>query len=120
FYLTGRSVRENVAFGLPPDQIDDERVWRALEQAAAADFVRALPHGLDTGLREAASNLSGGQRQRIAIARALYKEPDVLFFDEATAALDNITERDIARSIQSLSGERTVICVAHRLSTIRW
>lgn len=120
FYLTGRSVRENVAFGRPADQIDDERVWRALEQAAAADFVRALPRGLDTELREAASSLSGGQRQRIAIARALYKEPDVLFFDEATAALDNITERDIARSIQSLSGERTVICVAHRLSTIRW
>jgi ABC-type bacteriocin/lantibiotic exporter with double-glycine peptidase domain len=118
-YIAGRSVRENVAFGCPPEQIDDDKVWRALELASAADFVRALPGGLRTDLREAGSILSGGQRQRIVIARALYKDPDVLFFDEATAALDNVTEQEITNAITRLSGEKTVICVAHRLSTIR-
>ncbi len=118
-YIAGRNVRENVAFGLAPQEIDDEKVWRALELASAAEFVRALPEGLDTNLREGGSILSGGQRQRIVIARALYKDPDVLFFDEATAALDNTTEREITEAITRLSGQKTVICVAHRLSTIR-
>lgn len=118
-YLTGRSVRENVAFGRPVSEIDDAKVWRALELASAADFVRNLPEGLDTVLRESGARLSGGQAQRIVIARALYKEPEILFFDEATAALDNLTEREISAAIRSLSGEKTVICVAHRLSTIR-
>ncbi len=119
-YLASGTVRENVAFGRAANEIDDEKVWRALELAAAADFVRSLPKGIHTKLKEAGSSLSGGQRQRIIIARALYKEPEVIFFDEATAALDNVTEREIAKSIQGLSGDKTVICVAHRLSTIRW
>lgn len=118
-YLTGGTVRENVVFGRPSREIDDERVWEALRLAAADDFVRELPQGIYTKLREAGASLSGGQRQRIIIARALYKDPDVLFFDEATAALDNVTEREITSAIQRLSGEKTVVCVAHRLSTIR-
>jgi ATP-binding cassette subfamily C protein len=117
--ILARPVRENVGFGLAPEQIDDEKVWRALELASAADFVRALPDGINTNLRESGSMLSGGQKQRIAIARALYKDPDILFFDEATAALDNVTEREITNAITRLSGEKTIICVAHRLSTIR-
>lgn len=118
-YLTGGTVRENVVFGRPSEEIDDERVWEALRLAAADEFVRELPQGIYTKLREAGASLSGGQRQRIVIARALYKDPDILFFDEATAALDNVTEREITAAIQRLSGQKTIICVAHRLSTIR-
>ncbi len=118
-YIARRSVRENVTFGAAAGPIDDERVWRALELARAADFVRELPDGLDTDLREGGSLLSGGQRQRIVIARALYKDPEILFFDEATAALDNITESEITGAIVGLSRHKTVVCVAHRLSTIR-
>ncbi len=118
-YVAARSVRENVAFGYPPEKIDDAKVWRALDLAAAAEFVRALPEGLDTNLQEGGSVLSGGQKQRIVIARALYNDPDILFFDEATAALDNVTEREITAAITRLSGHKTIICVAHRLSTIQ-
>src|SRR5690606_29212789 len=91
-YISPASVRENVAFGVRPDKVDDARVWRALEMAAARSFVESLPQGLDTPLRAGGTRLSGGQRQRIVIARALYHDPDVVIFDEATAALDNITE----------------------------
>ncbi len=118
-FMAGRSVRENVAFGLAPSKIDDAQVWRALEQASMADDVRAFPEGLDTPILEGGARLSGGQRQRIAIARALYKDPEVIVFDEATAALDNVTEREITDSIRRLSGTKTIIAVAHRLSTIR-
>ncbi|HSC87927.1 MAG TPA: ABC transporter ATP-binding protein [Polyangiaceae bacterium] len=118
-YLSQGSVRENVAFGVPSREVDDAKVWQALELAAAAGFVRELPSGLDTELKEAGANLSGGQRQRLVIARALYKEPEILFFDEATAALDNVTEREITSAIARLSGTKTIICVAHRLSSIR-
>lgn len=118
-FIAQRTVRENVTFGTPLHTVDDERVWRALEMARAADFVRALPGGLDSDLREGGSLLSGGQRQRIVIARALYKDPEILFFDEATAALDNVTEQEITSAIIGLSRHKTVVCVAHRLSTIR-
>lgn len=118
-FIAGRTVRENVAFGLASHEIDDAKVWQALELASAADFVRQLPEGVETNLREQGSILSGGQRQRIIIARALYKDPDVIFFDEATAALDNITEREITQAIARLSGTKTIVFVAHRLSTIR-
>lgn len=118
-YLSRTSVRENVAFGLPEDQIDDARVWRALEMAAARGFVEALPDRLQTLLSDQGGGLSGGQRQRILIARALYNDPDIVVFDEATAALDNVTEREITEAAIRLSGHKTVICVAHRLSTIR-
>jgi ATP-binding cassette subfamily C protein len=117
-YLSKRSIRENVAFTVPEEQIDDERVWAALRLASAHGFVRKLPERLRYRLAEGGANLSGGQRQRLIIARALYSDPEIIVFDEATAALDNVTERAIAKSIAELSQTKTIICIAHRLSTI--
>jgi ATP-binding cassette, subfamily B, bacterial PglK len=117
-YLSYGNVRDNVAFGVPPAEVDDDRVWTALELAAARGFVEGLPQRLDTMLASGASRLSGGQRQRIIIARALYHDPDVVVFDEATAALDNVTEQEITDAALRLRQQKTVICVAHRLSTI--
>jgi ATP-binding cassette, subfamily B, bacterial PglK len=118
-YIVRDSVRRNVAFGIDDEKIDDAKVWKALELAAAREFVEALPDGLETQLRGHNGRLSGGQRQRLVIARALYHDPDIVVFDEATAALDNITEQVITEAAIRLSGNKTVLCVAHRLSTIR-
>ena len=118
-FISPRSVRENVAFGFEPAEIDDARVWRALEMASLADVIRNRPEGLDADLGTEGALISGGQRQRLIIARALYRNPDVLVFDEATAALDTHTESEVTAAISRLSGEKTVICIAHRLSTIR-
>ena len=98
---------------------DEVRLWNALEDAQLADFVRSLPDGLETAIGERGVRLSGGQRQRIGIARALYRNPDVLIFDEATSALDNDTEEAIMEAINALHGKKTMIIIAHRLSTIR-
>lgn len=117
FMLDG-NIRENVAFGVPCKDIDDEKVWDALRDAALDIFVKNLPKGLDTELGERGLRLSGGQRQRIGIARALYPNPSVLFFDEATSALDNETEAAIMDSIHHLQGKKTIIMIAHRLTTI--
>ena len=117
FILDG-DIRANVAFGIEPDRIDDEAVWRALKEAALDEFVHSLPEGLSTQLGERGVRLSGGQRQRIGIARALYHNPEILFFDEATSALDNETETAIINSINQLQGFKTLIIIAHRLSTI--
>lgn len=117
FILDG-SVRENVAFGINPDEIDEDKVWNALKDAAIDEFVRNLPQGLDTWIGERGIRLSGGQRQRIGIARALYSNPSVLFFDEATSALDHETEKEVMDSINHLHGKKTMIIIAHRLSTI--
>ncbi len=117
-FMLDADIRENVAFGVPADEIDDERVWKALKDAAMDDYVRSLPDQLQTQLGERGVRLSGGQRQRIGIARALYTDPSVLFFDEATSALDNETEAAIMDSINHLHGEKTMIIIAHRLSTI--
>lgn len=117
-FMLDDSLRANVAFGIDSAEIDEERVWEALEEAALADFVRTLPEGLDTRLGDRGVRLSGGQRQRVGIARALYADPTILFFDEATSALDNETESAIMESIEHLHGNKTMVIIAHRLSTI--
>lgn len=118
-FLIDDTVRSNVAFGLKKDEISDEKVWEALRQAQLKEFVQSLPYGLDTIVGERGVKFSGGQRQRIAIARALYENPDILVLDEATSALDNETETAVMESIDALQGSKTLIIVAHRLTTIR-
>lgn len=117
-FMMDDTIRANVVFGLHSDEQDDAQVWKALEEAQLADFVRSLPRGLDTTIGERGVRLSGGQRQRIGIARALYSDPELLVFDEATSALDNETEAAIMESILSLHGKKTLIIIAHRLQTI--
>ena len=117
--LLDDTVRRNVAFGIRDNEIDDERVWRALEQAQLRDVIENSAHGLDTQIGERGIRFSGGQRQRFAIARALYAEPDILILDEATSALDTETETAVMESINALQGHKTLIIIAHRLTTIR-
>jgi ATP-binding cassette subfamily C protein len=117
-YVLDDTLRRNIAFGVPDASIDEHRVARACSLAQLDDFIAQLPQGLDTMVGERGARLSGGQRQRVAIARALYNEPAVLVFDEATAALDTQTEREVTRAIASLHGSRTMIVIAHRLSTV--
>ncbi len=118
-YLVDDSIRKNIAFGVAEADIEDERIWRALELAQLKEFVMGLPDRLDSRVGEWGVRFSGGQRQRIAIARALYDDPEILVMDEATAALDNETETAVMKSIDALQGYKTLIIVAHRLSTIR-
>ena len=118
-YMIDDSIRRNIAFGIKDADIDDEKIWSALTQAKLDEFVRKLPKGLDTMMGERGVKVSGGQRQRIAIARALYSNPEVLVLDEATSALDTETETAVMESIEALQGKKTLIIVAHRLSTIR-
>ncbi|WP_413307852.1 ABC transporter ATP-binding protein [Bacillus sp. 1P10SD] len=117
-FLSDDTIRANVAFGLEIDEINDQDVWRALEEAQLREFVESLPEKLETKVGERGVRLSGGQRQRIGIARALYHNPEIIFMDEATSALDNETEREIMKAIDGLKGEKTLIIIAHRLSTI--
>ncbi|MCM1538312.1 MAG: ABC transporter ATP-binding protein/permease [bacterium] len=117
-FMMDDTVRCNVAFGVKNEDIDDERVWEALREAQLEEFVKQMEHGLDTEVGEAGMRLSGGQRQRIGIARALYHDPDILVFDEATSALDNETEKEVMAAIDALHGSKTMIMIAHRLTTI--
>ena len=117
-FMIDSTIRKNVAFGYPDEDIDDGRVWEALREAQLDEFVRGLPEGLDTSIGERGIRLSGGQRQRIGIARALFEDPEVLVLDEATSALDNETEAAIMDSINRLHGRKTLIIIAHRLQTI--
>lgn len=117
-FLTDDTIRSNVAFGIPEKEIDDSRVWKALEDASLKEFVESLPEKLDTPVGERGVCLSGGQRQRIGIARAIYRNPEILFFDEATSALDNETEKEVMKAIEGLHGSKTMLIIAHRLSTI--
>lgn len=118
-FVMPRTLRENVAFGFPIDEIDDDRVLRALSLAQLDDVVAAMPEGIYTVLGEQGMRVSGGQKQRIGIARALYRNPQVLVLDEATSALDNETEARITQTIQDLRGHMTIVVVAHRLSTVK-
>ena len=117
-FMTDSTIRKNVAFGVPDEEIDDNKVWQALKEAALDEFVKELPEGLDTQIGERGIRLSGGQRQRIGIARALFEDPEVLVLDEATSALDNDTEAAIMDSINRLHGRKTLVIIAHRLQTI--
>ena len=118
-FLSDDSIRNNVAFGLEVNESVDDKVWAALEQAQLKEFVERLPEGLDTKIGERGVRLSGGQRQRIGIARALYTNPDILVLDEATSALDNETEAAVMESIEHLLGHKTMIIIAHRITTVR-
>lgn len=118
-YLSDDSIRNNVAFGIEEEEIDEQAVIAALEQAQLYDFVDTLPEGLDTCVGDRGIRLSGGQRQRIGIARALYHNPEILVLDEATSALDNDTEAAVMEAIDSLKGQKTIIIIAHRLTTIK-
>jgi ABC-type multidrug transport system fused ATPase/permease subunit len=117
-FLLDADIRKNVAFGIPEEEIDEEKLWYALREAQLDEFVKTLPEGVNTGIGERGIRLSGGQRQRIGIARALYNDPEVLILDEATSALDNDTEAAIMESINRLHGRKTLIIIAHRLQTI--
>ena len=117
-YLTDDTIRENIAFGVAKEEIDDARVWEVLEEAQMKDFVKGLPQEIWMTIGERGVRLSGGQRQRLGIARALYHNPEILVFDEATSALDTETESAIMEAIDSFHGRKTLIIIAHRLRTI--
>jgi ATP-binding cassette subfamily B protein len=118
-YLADASIAENIAFGVPPDRIDTDRVEQAARQAQIADYVESLPQQYSAHVGERGVRLSGGQRQRIGIARALYKRAEVIIFDEATSALDNATERAVMDAIDGLGANLTVLMIAHRLTTLQ-
>ena len=118
-YLADASISENIAFGVDPEELSQEAVERAARVAAIHSFIEEeLPRGYETIVGERGVRLSGGQRQRIGLARALYHNPPVLVLDEATSALDTATERRIMEAVERLAGEKTLIMIAHRLSTV--
>ena len=117
-FMLDDTIRNNVAYGVDEKDIDEEQVWYALREAQMDEFVRGLPDGLDTSIGERGVRISGGQRQRLGIARALYTEPEIMIFDEATSALDNDTESAIMEAIERLHGKKTLVIIAHRLTTI--
>lgn len=118
-YLIDDTVRNNIAFGLYDYEISDDKIWKALEQAQMKEFVEQLPNGINTYVGDRGVRFSGGQAQRLVIARALYSNPDILILDEATSALDNETERAVMEAIDSLQGHKTLIIIAHRLTTVK-
>jgi ATP-binding cassette, subfamily B, bacterial PglK len=118
-YLSDASFKENIAFGEPVDEIDLDRVRSAAEQAQLADFIEGRPQGYDETVGERGIRISGGQRQRLGIARALYRRASVIILDEATSALDSETESAVMAAVRKLSGEVTMIIIAHRIATIR-
>lgn len=117
-YLIDESIRDNIAFGIDADKIDDKRIWEVLEEAQLKTFVEELPDGLNTTIGDRGVRISGGQRQRLGIARALYHDPEILVFDEATSALDGDTETAVMEAVNSFHGRKTMVIIAHRLNTI--
>lgn len=117
-YLIDESIRDNIAFGIDADKIDDKRIWEVLEESQLKEFVEELPEGLDTTIGDRGVRISGGQRQRLGIARALYHNPEILVFDEATSALDGETEKAVMDAVNSFHGKKTMVIIAHRLNTI--
>lgn len=118
-FLWDNTLGKNISFGIPENQIDEAKLKKVIELAQLEDVVSSLPHGLNTEIGERGVRLSGGQRQRIGLARALYFDPEILILDEGTSALDNETEVKFMRAVESLSGDVTIILIAHRLSTVR-
>lgn len=118
-YLSDDTIRRNIAFGISDDQIDDEQVKQAANTAALDGFIQTLPQAYDTVIGERGVRLSGGQRQRIGLARALYRNPEILVLDEATSSLDGATEEAVLNAIRNASKARTVIMIAHRLNTLK-
>ena len=118
-YLSDDTIKNNVAFGIRKDEINEEAVIHALRQAQLYEFIESLPEGWDTFVGDRGVRLSGGQRQRIGIARALYHDPEILVLDEATSALDNETESAVMDAIEKLQGHKTILIIAHRLTTIQ-
>lgn len=119
-FITDDTLRANIAFGIAQEHVDDAHVKACMELANIADLADSLPQGLSTPLGDRGTKVSGGQRQRIAIARALYKKPDILILDEATSALDSINEAEVQKAIRNLHRKITTVIIAHRLSTISW
>ena len=116
-YLMDDTIEKNIIYGA--DMVDEARLWQAIEEAQLKEFVMSLGEGIKTPVGEQGIRLSGGQRQRIGIARALYNNPEVLVLDEATSALDNDTEKAVMDAIEALSGSKTLIIIAHRLTTVK-
>ena len=117
-YLSDSSLRNNIAFGLDDESIDDDMIWEVIEKVELTNFVKSLANGINTNIGEHGGKLSGGQRQRIGIARALYNNPSIIIFDEGTSALDIETEKSIMNSILKLKNSKTIIMIAHRHSTL--
>ncbi|MCC5943264.1 MAG: ATP-binding cassette domain-containing protein, partial [Balneolaceae bacterium] len=118
-YLMDARIFRNIAFGVPDEEIDKHKMYTAIGAAQLEELIERLPLGLRTRTGERGTRLSGGQQQRIAIARALYNNPQILIMDEATSALDNITEKYVTEAIERLRGDRTIIMIAHRLTTVK-
>ena len=118
-YLSDASIEENIAFGIPSQQVNHQQVEKSAEQARIAELIQEWPEGYKTRVGERGARLSGGQRQRIGIARALYKRADVLIFDEATSSLDNKTEHAVMSTVEGLDESLTILIIAHRLSSLK-
>ena len=112
------SIKSNIAFGVRTNSIDNEKINSALKQSQLMTFVNSLPKKEDTNVGERGVQLSGGQRQRIGIARALYNNSEILVLDEATSALDQKTELDFIQAVNNIKGDKTILIITHRLSTI--